>query len=248
MPCMEINDFYTVSEASAGERISFSEQQASDFAKGVAGDFNPIHDPGAKRFCVPGDLLFAVMLHRFGIAANTEVEFAGMLTSGNSLSLPATIPDTLSLADDREREVLSLRMSGTRYKDPQLIKEITTAYVTFSGKTFPDILVPLMRESNAMINPQRPLVIYKDMSISLFSHVDQIDPNNVTLTLDDASLNSDGRKGAVTLGFNIHANEQAIGKGIKNMVLGGLRDFDDDAMQGVVDEYNTRRANYQKPT
>ena len=68
MSCMEINDFYTVSEASADERISFSEQQASDFAKGVAGDFNPIHDPGAKRFCVPGDLLFAVLLHRFGIA------------------------------------------------------------------------------------------------------------------------------------------------------------------------------------
>ena len=106
-----------MSEASADERISFSEQQASDFAKGVAGDFNPIHDPGAKRFCVPGDLLFAVMLHRFGIATNTEVEFAGMLTSNNSLSLPEAVTDSLSLADDREREVLSLRMSGTRYKD-----------------------------------------------------------------------------------------------------------------------------------
>ena len=42
--------------------LSFTRQQGSDFAKLVAHDFNPIHDPESKRFCVPGDLLFAVMI------------------------------------------------------------------------------------------------------------------------------------------------------------------------------------------
>ena len=248
MPSMDIGDFYSLSAASPEDSISFTEQQASDFAKGVAGDFNPIHDPGGKRFCVPGDLLFAVMLHRYGIAENTEVRFAGMLTADNSLKLPANFTESLSVTDNRDREVLSLHMSGTRYNDPQLINGITTAYVSFSGKTFPDILVPLMRKANAMINPQRPLVIYKDMSINLFPHAHEVDPSDVTLTFDDAKLTSDGRKGAVTLEFSIQANEQPIGKGAKNMVLSGLREFDDDAMQGVVDEYNSRRANYKTLT
>ncbi len=39
-------------------------EQASQFAKGVADDFNPIHDPDSRRFCVPGDLLFALVLSR----------------------------------------------------------------------------------------------------------------------------------------------------------------------------------------
>ena len=48
---------------STDRSMQFSQQQASQFAKGVAGDFNPIHDVGGKRFCVPGDLLFACLLY-----------------------------------------------------------------------------------------------------------------------------------------------------------------------------------------
>jgi len=50
------------------EKIHFSRQQASRFAKEVAGDFNPIHDQEAKRFCVPGDLLFALVLSKYGLS------------------------------------------------------------------------------------------------------------------------------------------------------------------------------------
>ena len=49
------------------KKIHFSRQQASRFAKEIAGDFNPIHDPEAKRFCVPGDLLFALVMIVFTI-------------------------------------------------------------------------------------------------------------------------------------------------------------------------------------
>ena len=51
-----------------GEKISFTRQQASDFAKNVADDFNPLHDIDAKRFCVPGDLLFAISLETAGLS------------------------------------------------------------------------------------------------------------------------------------------------------------------------------------
>ena len=52
---MFIKNFYQ----RANNKVSFTRQQASDFAKKVGDDFNPIHDVTAKRFCVPGDLLFA---------------------------------------------------------------------------------------------------------------------------------------------------------------------------------------------
>ena len=37
---MNLEKFYSLE----GSRLSFTRQQASDFAKLVAGDFNPIHD------------------------------------------------------------------------------------------------------------------------------------------------------------------------------------------------------------
>ena len=49
-------------------KIIISAEQGSSFAKDISNDFNPIHDPGSKRFCVPGDLLFALVLGRYGIS------------------------------------------------------------------------------------------------------------------------------------------------------------------------------------
>jgi hypothetical protein len=48
---MFLSPYFTKQDQS----VFISAQQASDFAKKIAGDFNPIHDVGAKRFCVPGD-------------------------------------------------------------------------------------------------------------------------------------------------------------------------------------------------
>jgi len=61
---MNLEKYYTLS----GSRLSFSRQQASEFAKSVAGDFNPIHNVDSLRFCVPGDLLFSVIIHPLRIA------------------------------------------------------------------------------------------------------------------------------------------------------------------------------------
>ena len=61
------------------EEFWFSRQQASQFAKQVATDFNPIHDEDSKRFCVPGDLLFAVLLHKYGLTEQLSCTFNGMV-------------------------------------------------------------------------------------------------------------------------------------------------------------------------
>ena len=43
-------------------KVSVTREQASRFAKSIADDCNPLHDIDAKRFCVPGDLLFSMVL------------------------------------------------------------------------------------------------------------------------------------------------------------------------------------------
>ena len=225
--------------------VSFSEQQASSFAKGIAGDFNPLHDPGNRRFCVPGDLLFCVLLNQYGIAKNTTVQFAGMLDGKTPMILPDTVGTTTTVKDMRERELLTLFRDGEACTNPAFVTELSQAYVKFSGQTFPDILVPLMRSAAVMINPDRPMVIYKDMSIEL----EKIDNNSanpeVSLSLGDTDISVTGRKALVRLSFAILENQRTIGRGEKNMVLSGLREFDETAMQAVVNKYNQWRSTYQ---
>ena len=75
---MPLSDYYAID--TSGLRISA--EQASDFAKTVAGDFNPLHDPDNRRFCVPGDLLFTVLLQHYGINQRMQFRFSGMVGAG----------------------------------------------------------------------------------------------------------------------------------------------------------------------
>jgi len=233
---MNIQDYYQLD----GDQLQFTEAQASQFAKSIAGDFNPLHDIGGKRFCVPGDLLFSVLLHRYGVFSSMQVKFEGMLSANVPVTLPESMNSSVALKDANEKVYLEVMTSGDQVSDPQAVAALTTEYVQFSGKTFPDILVQLMRKEGVMINPSRPLVIYTDMALEL-STTALFAPQ---LKLADTSLAVDGKKGVATLTFDLHDNNQLIGRGEKNMVLGGLREFDEDTMGGIVAQYQQWRDAY----
>ena len=72
---LDIASFATLTD----QGMMFSQTQASEFAKGIAGDFNPIHDVGGKRFCVPGDLLFASLLNRYGVYQRIHVDLVALV-------------------------------------------------------------------------------------------------------------------------------------------------------------------------
>ena len=57
-----------------GTKVQFTRQQGSGFAKEIADDFNPLHDPDAKLFCVPGDLLFAIALAKYGLSIDEVIQ------------------------------------------------------------------------------------------------------------------------------------------------------------------------------
>ena len=233
MTSMNLEKYYNLD----GPRLSFTRQQASDFAKKVAGDFNTIHDVDSKRFCVPGDLLFAVILKHYGLRQTMGFSFSGMVGDDVTLILPKVNAREISIYDENDKKYLDVSSNGEHCDDAALIESLTLKYVEFSGLTFPGVLVPLMKENNVMINTERPLVIYDHMRISL----DTLDIDSVDLKLNGNVFRLYGKRGDVALNYDLVCNGEAVGKGQKKMVLSGLREYEQDKIDALIEFYDGRR-------
>jgi hypothetical protein len=227
---MLINQYYSETNS----KVTFTRQQASDFAKKIADDFNPLHDIDAKRFCVPGDLLFAMVLAQYGITKHMCFNFSGMVTNEVTLQLPEE-SSLITLNGENNKEYLSIERSGESSKENQLITNLVNSYVTFSGHTFPHILIPLMEDKGVMINPGRPMVMYQSMLISLT----RLDLCDVKLELDNekTTFELNGKRGNVCLAFNLVSDGKSIGRGEKHMVVSGLKPFEKPVVDQVISDY-----------
>lgn len=221
--------------------ISIAAEQASRFAKEIAGDFNPIHDVGAKRFCVPGDLLFALVLARYGVSNRMRFRFKGMVGESTELRFPEAPGEHFAISDDTGREYLEVTRSGGHTDDPDVIEALMRRYVAFSGTNFPHILVPLMQRYEVMVNPDRPLIVYESMSIEL----DRLALRDVELHLGEIDMNVAGKRGDATLSFQILSEGERVGTGSKKLLLSGLRPYDDDVMQDLIQRYEGWRTAYE---
>ncbi|MDX3773694.1 DUF3581 family protein [Chromatiaceae bacterium AAb-1] len=221
----------------SADSFSFSRKQASDFAKKVATDFNPIHDEDAKRFCVPGDLLFAYLLSRYGLTEQLSCQFSGMVGAETLLHCK-TQPSQIQICDQQDKVYLTLQHGGACLHNAAIIEPLIKDYVRFSGQNFPHILQPLMAKHQVMINPQRPLVIYESMALS-FSRLPR---QRVELTLAASSLDVDGKRGNALLEFALTEQGELIGKGEKRMILSNLMPYDEQQMQQMITAYNSRKA------
>lgn len=222
------------------DSFSFTREQASSFAKDIAGDFNPLHDIETKRFCVPGDLLFSVALSKLGVSQKMKFIFSGMVVDGIDLNYSCDESNELCVIDGNDKEFLSIARSGDNSKNSELAASLAQRYVEFSGHTFPHVLVPLMKENNVMINPARPLVIYENMSIDLL----RLDFTNPTLEVTNTSLDVNGKRGRATLQFCFKVGDEIVGYGEKQMALSGLREFDADVIGKVVTDYALSKESY----
>lgn len=223
-----------------GPRLSFTRQQASDFAKREAGDFNKLHDVDATRFCVPGDLLFAVILKHYGLRQTMSFSFSDMVSDDNTLILPEVNAREISIYDENDHKYLDVSCNGDHTRDPVLIASLIRKYVEFSGHSFPDVLVPVMQKNNAMVNTERPLVIYDHMRISL----DRLDIDSIDLAFTESIFRQYGKRGDVALNYDLVCNGEAVGKGQKKMVLSGLREYDQAKIDELVESYTERRRRY----
>jgi hypothetical protein len=233
---MFLDQFHT--QTSNG--IVFSATQGSLFAKTVAGDFNVIHDPESKRFCVPGDLLFAMVLSKYGLNTHMHFDFQGMVGKDVELIYPATPGGEFSITNAAGKPFMSVTRSGALTTNALMIEQLIREYVAFSGQNFPHILMPLMEKHNVIINPARPLVIYESMTLELNS----ADLTNPTLGLNGSELEVNGKRGDVKLHFIVNDNGIAVGQGYKKLVLSGLREYNQDTAQSLIDLYETLKADF----
>ncbi|WP_110649926.1 DUF3581 family protein [Salinicola peritrichatus] len=215
------------------DRFCITAEQASRFAREVAGDYNPIHDPCARRFCVPGDLLFALVLSRYGLSQHMSFHFCGMVGDCVPLRFVEGDAGSVSVVDDANKQYLEVRREGWTIRDPATIETFTRRYVAFSGRNFPHYLKPLLEDKGVMFNPQRPLVIYDSMGFNLEDH----DPCDLDLDFAGAKLDVKGKRGEAHLEFRMSCNGRPVGTGSKKLVISGLQAYDAEQMETFVTNF-----------
>lgn len=225
-------------------QVVIAPEQASRFAKAIAGDFNPIHDPDSKRFCVPGDLLFALVLARYGVSASMRCRFVGMVGGNVPLVFPAEPGSSFAIRDSQGKPYLEVECAGQVVTDPYTIEALTRSYVAFSGENFPQLLVPLMEQHGVMVNPARPLIIYERMSLQLQTPVSSL-TETVQPRLENAQMTVDGKRGDVRLDYALCVDGEPFASGSKHLVLSGLRPYDAAVVHQMVEDYAGWKAAYR---
>jgi len=223
-----------------GDRFSFTRQQANDFAKHVANDYNPLHDVDNSRFCVPGDLLFAKILMSEGLSKEVKVRFHGMVTDAAELEIRSEDSGHKGIYDTTGKHYLDIESRGEVSQDKAMIEQLIRDYVAFSGANFPDVFMPLMKDKGMMVNTIRPLVIYESMTL----HMDRLDLTKPQLEAAKAEMLVEGKRGKVILNFVYKDNGEKVGHGQKVMILSGLRPYDQSAIDKMVEVYHERRAKF----
>jgi len=222
--------------------ITITAEQACVFAKKECEDFNPIHDKDSKRFCIPGDLLFSLALKEYGASESMSFTFTNMVKD----SVPLTFPecaDEVQITTEQGKSVLEISKSGEKNSNPDFIDSLIKNYVLFSGQNFPGLLMPLLEKHQVMFNPEKPLVMYNSMSFK-FDHLDV--KNHIHVKLADTYLEVEKKRGNFFLHFDILDGDEVIGRGIKTMVVAGLRPYEHDAIIGCCDRYLARRNDFEK--
>ena len=234
---MFLKKFYSGSNDS----IKITAEQGSLFAKEIANDFNPLHDVGAKRYVVPGDLLSSIVLEKYGISEKMQFNFRGMLGGdGIALNFPETNADQFEVIGSNNKTILGIERSGERITDKLVVEALIRNYAAFSGYNFPYILVPLMAKHKVMINIARPLVLYESMTLE-FEHMNFTDPK---VEMVDPDLRVDGKRGDAHFNFQIKSGDEVVGKGFKKIVISGVREYEEQPMQEFVDNYLARKEIY----
>jgi hypothetical protein len=234
---MFLDSFYTAHQG----QILISSEQASHFAKEVAQDFNPLHDADAKRFCIPGDLLVALLIAHYGLSQTMRFTFSEMVGHNIYLNFPKTVAENFEITDDNHKTYMQVYRAGEVADNQALLEHFIRAYVAFSGPNFPHILVPLMAEQQVMINTVRPLVIYQSMLFE-FEHLNF---KNFDLQAVKNTLSINGKRGEARFHFQINSENKKVGSGFKKILISGIRDYNQPIIEQFTENYLARKAVYQ---
>ena len=74
--------------------------------------------------------------------------------------------------------------------------------------------------------------------------IEQFAGGELLLEFSSASMEVNGKKGSVKLEFDLFVDGQKIGHGTKDMVVSGLRPFEQAAIDTIVSDYNATKKAY----
>ena len=237
---MFLQQFYS----KTNQQILISAEQASLFAKEIAGDFNPLHNPDSKRFCVPGDLLFSLVIAQYGLSQKMRFTFSGMVGHNISLNFPDTDARNFEITDDNGKTYMQVDRRGASIDDEKLLEAFIHDYVAFSGPNFPHVLVPLMAKHDVMINTTRPLVIYESMSFEF----ENLNFNAPKLEATENTLSIQGKRGDARLYFQVKSENKIVGSGFKKLLISGMKNYDKATIDAFVENYLALKSAYEAKT
>jgi hypothetical protein len=218
--------------------ITITAEQACTFAKKECQDFNPIHDRDSKRFCIPGDLLFSLALKEYGASESMHFTFTNMVKDNVPLNFPKENGDEIEITNEQGKSVLEITKTGKSNNNPDFIDSLIKNYVLFSGQNFPTLLMPLLEKHQVMFNPEKPLVMYNSMSFK-FDNLNV--SNHIHVELSDTYLEVEKKRGNFFLHFDILDGDKIIGRGIKTLVVAGLRPYEHESITACCDRYLAMR-------
>ena len=98
-----------------------------------------------------------------------------------------------------------------------------------------------MQKEQKMINTKRPMVIYDSMKLSF----DRFTETAPSVELNDCQFEVSGKRGLVTMNFDLISGNQSIGQGEKQIIMSGLRDYEQSAIDELVSTYDEKRDNWK---
>ena len=94
-----------------------------------------------------------------------------------------------------------------------------------------------MGKQDVMINPARPMVIYESMLINL----DRLDITSPALQFAEPDFTYTGKRGKITLRFDLLEKGEKVGSGEKHMVVSGIREYCQATVDDLIAFYNQRK-------
>ena len=91
-----------------------------------------------------------------------------------------------------------------------------------------------------MFNINRPLVIYESMTLSF----DHLDFQQASVEMLEPKMEVNGKRATAFLHFQIKADGDAVGTGVKKLALSVPSDYEAEPMQAFVDEFLARKSHY----
>ncbi|MDA8963362.1 DUF3581 family protein, partial [Pseudomonadales bacterium] len=74
--------------------------------------------------------------------------------------------------------------------------------------------------------------------------LDDVHAENISLRLDSSILDVQGKRGNGVFSFSLISNDKVVGTGQKNLILSGLREYDQNAITELTDNFLLNRDKY----